>query len=172
MQQPDRQVVDYQSYGGNAQKAEVLSRNVRILVVESPDPVQDVIRRRGAEKAERIGDVLVEPQPLLAEVGDSEIDEDARTAHDAEFEKLLDHRATSVRRGFPLNQFVYPSRRRAKPASKSVPASCRGTTNATSRRISSSAGIRKRSPVSNSSTRNRPCFQSMTSDISPPKSIL
>ena len=35
-----------------------------------------------------------------------EMDEDARTAHDAEFEKLLDHRATSVRRGFPLNQFV------------------------------------------------------------------
>lgn len=125
VQQPDRQVVDDKSHGGNAQKAEVLSRNIRILVVESPDPVQDVIRRRGAEKAERIGDVLVEPQPLLAKVGDSEIDEDARTAHDAEFEKLLDHRATSVRRGFPLNQFVYPSRRRAKPASKSVPASCR-----------------------------------------------
>ena len=107
VQQPDRQVVDDKSHGGNAQKAEVLSRNIRILVVESPDPVQDVIRRRGAEKAERIGDVLVEPQPLLAKVGDSEIDEDARAADDAEFEKQFYHKfPTSVGTDFPLTQFV------------------------------------------------------------------
>lgn len=95
--------------------------------MERPDAVQDIVRGRRTEEPQRIGQVLVQAQPLLAKVSDPEINEDPRTSDDTEFDELLDHGATtSVRRGFPLNQFVYPSRRRAKPASKPAPESCSG----------------------------------------------
>ena len=72
-----------------------------------PDAVENVVGGRSAEEPQRIGHVFVQPQPLLAEIGDAEIDEDARAADDAEFEKLFYHKfPTSVGTDFPLNQFV------------------------------------------------------------------
>ena len=85
----------------------VLARDVGIFVLERPDAVENVVRSRGAEKPQRIGHIFVQLQPLLAEIGDAEIDEDARAADDAEFEKLFYHKfPTSVGTDFPLNQFV------------------------------------------------------------------
>ena len=78
-----------------------------IFVLERPDAVENVVRSRGAEEPQRIGHIFVQLQPLLAEIGDAEIDEDARAADDAEFEKLFYHKfPTSVGTDFPLNQFV------------------------------------------------------------------
>ena len=91
----------------DAQEPKVLARDVGIFVLERPDAVENVVRSRGAEEPQRIGHIFVQLQPLLAEIGDAEIDEDARAADDAEFEKLFYHKfPTSVGTDFPLNQFV------------------------------------------------------------------
>ena len=102
MQDVDGGVVAHQPDSRDAQEPKVLARDVGIFVLERPDALENVVRSRGSEEPQRIGHIFVQLQPLLAEIGDAEIDEDARAADNAELENLYYHNfPTSVGTDFP-----------------------------------------------------------------------
>ena len=89
MQQIDREVVDHEPDGCDTEETEVLPGNVGVFIMERPDAVQDIVRGRRTEEPQRIGQVLVQAQPLLAKVSDPEINEDS-------YRTLSGHRSSST----------------------------------------------------------------------------
>ena len=77
VEQVDRQRVDAQTDERDDEILDVFHTDLRVGALEGPDTVEDVVGGGGKDEAEDVAQVFVPFEPLLADIGDAEIDEHA-----------------------------------------------------------------------------------------------
>ncbi len=82
------QRVDAHANQRNEEIFGVFRPDLRIVALEGPDAVEDVVGGGGNDEAQDVAQVFVPFEPFLAGVGDAKVDEHARKSHDAEFQEL------------------------------------------------------------------------------------
>ena len=82
------QRIDAQTHKRDEEILGVFRPDLRVVALEGPDAVQDVVGGGGNDEAQDIAQVFVPLQPFLAGVCNAEVDEHTRQAHDTEFQEF------------------------------------------------------------------------------------
>jgi hypothetical protein len=90
MHDPEDEIVDPQPYQADRQEFGVFQGDVRVLALEGPDPVQDIVGRCSDREPDGIGHIFLDLQPFLADIGYAKIYGDTREADNAELYEFQD----------------------------------------------------------------------------------
>ena len=88
MNKPDNQVSNAKPNQADNKKLGILGRYVRVLAPEGPGAVQIIVGRSCCNKPDWIGNVLLDFQPFLTDIGDAKINENPGESDDPEFDEF------------------------------------------------------------------------------------
>ena len=93
VEQPHRERVDAQAHQRDAEILHVFHANLRVVALEGPDAVEQVVGRSRHDETQNVAHVFVPLEPFLAHVSHAEVDEHARQAHHPELQELQEEGA-------------------------------------------------------------------------------